>query len=159
MAHVAGTPTAEIIAIKFERFTNSPVYCPEGDIMTAARQQEIERRLEQSKRLLRGAADSTTTDRIGKMIGELENEKLLGLREVRFSQLTASSCEQIRSDLGDIEAGFLRRFLRYCFEDIVAANSVLNRFQVPREGRDDQEICGDRACSDLLRHLDDFWSR
>jgi hypothetical protein len=45
--------------------------------MTAARQQEIERRLEQSKRLLKGAADSTTTERIGRMIGELENEKLL----------------------------------------------------------------------------------
>jgi hypothetical protein len=45
--------------------------------MTAARQQEIERRLEQSKRLLKGAADSATTERIGKMIGELEKEKLL----------------------------------------------------------------------------------
>jgi hypothetical protein len=45
--------------------------------MTAAREQEIERRLEQSKRLLKGAVDSTTTDRIGKMIGQLENEKLL----------------------------------------------------------------------------------
>jgi hypothetical protein len=45
--------------------------------MTLVRQQEIERRLEQSKRLLKNAADSATTDRIGKMIGELENEKLL----------------------------------------------------------------------------------
>jgi hypothetical protein len=45
--------------------------------MTAARQHEIERRLEQSKRLLKGAADSATTDRIGKMIRELEIEKLL----------------------------------------------------------------------------------
>jgi hypothetical protein len=42
--------------------------------MTALREQEIERRLEQSKRLLRGAADPTTTERIGKMIGELERE-------------------------------------------------------------------------------------
>jgi hypothetical protein len=42
--------------------------------MTALREKEIERRLEQSKRLLRGAADPTTTERIGKMIGELEHE-------------------------------------------------------------------------------------
>jgi hypothetical protein len=42
--------------------------------MTVLRAQEIERRLEQSKRLLRGAADPTTTERIGKMIGELEQE-------------------------------------------------------------------------------------
>jgi hypothetical protein len=42
--------------------------------MTVLRKQEIERRLEQSKRLLRGAADPATTERIGKMIGELERE-------------------------------------------------------------------------------------
>jgi hypothetical protein len=45
--------------------------------MTASREQEIERRLEQSKRLLRGAADPTITERIGKIIGELEHEKQL----------------------------------------------------------------------------------
>jgi hypothetical protein len=44
--------------------------------MTALREQEI-CRLEQSKRLLKGAADPTTTERIGKMIGELEQEKQL----------------------------------------------------------------------------------
>jgi hypothetical protein len=42
--------------------------------MTALREQEIERRLEQSRRLLRGAADPMTTERIEKMIGELEQE-------------------------------------------------------------------------------------
>jgi hypothetical protein len=45
--------------------------------MTALREQEIERRLEQSKRLLKGAVDPTTTERIGRMIGELEQEKKL----------------------------------------------------------------------------------
>ena len=45
--------------------------------MTPLRDQEIERRLEQSKRLLKGAIDPTTTERIGKMIGELEQEKQL----------------------------------------------------------------------------------
>ena len=45
--------------------------------MTALREQEIERRLEQSKRLLRGAADPTTTERIGRLIDELEQEKQL----------------------------------------------------------------------------------
>jgi hypothetical protein len=76
MAYVAGAP-ATANRIRFERFTSSPVYCTEGDIMTDARQHEIERRLEQSKRMLKGAADSATTDRIGKMIRELEIEKLL----------------------------------------------------------------------------------
>jgi hypothetical protein len=45
--------------------------------MTALREQEIERRLEQSKPSLMGAADPTTTERIEKMIGELEQEKRL----------------------------------------------------------------------------------
>jgi hypothetical protein len=45
--------------------------------MTALREQEIERRLEQSKRLLRGAPDPTTIARIGRLIGELEQEKQL----------------------------------------------------------------------------------
>jgi hypothetical protein len=45
--------------------------------MTASREQEIERRLEQSKRLLNASADPTTTERIGKLIGELEQEKQL----------------------------------------------------------------------------------
>jgi hypothetical protein len=43
--------------------------------MTAFLEQEIERRLGQSKRLSRGAADPTITDRIGRLIGELEQEK------------------------------------------------------------------------------------
>jgi hypothetical protein len=42
--------------------------------MTAERGREIERRLEQSKRLLRVATDPTTSERIGRMIGELERE-------------------------------------------------------------------------------------
>jgi hypothetical protein len=45
--------------------------------MTRIREEEIERRLEQSRRLLRGAADPTTTERLYKMIGELEHEKQL----------------------------------------------------------------------------------
>jgi hypothetical protein len=48
-----------------------------GDMMTALREREIERRLEQSRRLLRGAADPTTTERIGNLIGELEQERRL----------------------------------------------------------------------------------
>jgi hypothetical protein len=42
--------------------------------MTDLRALEIARRLEQSKRLLKAAADPTTTERIDKMIGELEQE-------------------------------------------------------------------------------------
>ena len=42
--------------------------------MTALREQEIERPLEQSKRLLQGTVDPTTTERIGRLIGELEQE-------------------------------------------------------------------------------------
>jgi hypothetical protein len=45
--------------------------------MTALREQEIERRLEQSKRLLQGTVDPMTTERIGRLIGELEQEKRL----------------------------------------------------------------------------------
>jgi hypothetical protein len=63
--------------MRFERFAKSPVSSTEGYTTTALREQEIERRLEQSKRLLRGAADPATTERIGKMIGELEQEKQL----------------------------------------------------------------------------------
>jgi predicted transcriptional regulator of viral defense system len=60
---------------RFERFIRSPVYCAGGgDTMTALREQEIERRLEQSKRLLKGTVDPTTTERIGRLIGELEQE-------------------------------------------------------------------------------------
>jgi hypothetical protein len=40
-----------------------------------ARQEEIARRLEQSKRLLQGANDPKTTERIGKLIGDLEHEQ------------------------------------------------------------------------------------
>jgi hypothetical protein len=43
--------------------------------MTALPEREIERRLEQSKRLLRAAADLKTTERIGRLIGELEQEQ------------------------------------------------------------------------------------
>jgi hypothetical protein len=39
------------------------------------RKDELERRLEQSRRLLRGASDRTTSDRIGKLISELEREQ------------------------------------------------------------------------------------
>lgn len=41
-----------------------------------ARQEQIARRLEQSKRLLRGMNDSLTTARIGKLIGDLEHEQV-----------------------------------------------------------------------------------
>lgn len=40
-----------------------------------ARQEEIERRLEQSKRLLKGGNDPMTTARIDKLIGDLEQEQ------------------------------------------------------------------------------------
>ncbi len=40
-----------------------------------ARQEEIERRLEQSRRLLKEAADATTADRIGKFIDDLERHQ------------------------------------------------------------------------------------
>jgi hypothetical protein len=40
-----------------------------------ARQEQIAVRLEQSKRLLRGANHPATTQRIGKLIGELEREQ------------------------------------------------------------------------------------
>jgi hypothetical protein len=41
-----------------------------------ARQERIERRLEQSKRLLKGANDPRTTDRFGKLIECLEQEQV-----------------------------------------------------------------------------------
>jgi hypothetical protein len=41
------------------------------------RKEELERRLEQSRRLLRGAGDRTTCDRIGKLILDLEHEQEL----------------------------------------------------------------------------------
>jgi hypothetical protein len=40
-----------------------------------ARQEQIAVRLEQSKRLLRGANDPATAQRIGKLIGDLERER------------------------------------------------------------------------------------
>jgi hypothetical protein len=43
--------------------------------MTALRDREIERRLEQSRRLLAGAVDLQTTERIERLIGELEREQ------------------------------------------------------------------------------------
>jgi hypothetical protein len=43
--------------------------------MTDERDKEIERRLEQSKRLLRAVNDPSTCERIGRLIGELELEK------------------------------------------------------------------------------------
>ena len=42
--------------------------------MTALREHEIARRLEQSRRLLRGAVDPITAERFDKMIRELEQE-------------------------------------------------------------------------------------
>ena len=42
-----------------------------------SRKEELERRLEQSRRLLRSASDRMTCDRIGKLIGELEHEQKL----------------------------------------------------------------------------------
>jgi hypothetical protein len=42
-----------------------------------ARKEELERRLEQSRRLLRGAGDRVTCDRIGKLIVDLEHEQAL----------------------------------------------------------------------------------
>jgi hypothetical protein len=39
------------------------------------RREELERRLEQSRRLQRSAGDRTTSDRIGKLIDELEDEQ------------------------------------------------------------------------------------
>jgi hypothetical protein len=41
-----------------------------------ARQEQIALRLEQSKRLLRGTHDPTTTERIGKLISDLEHEQV-----------------------------------------------------------------------------------
>jgi hypothetical protein len=40
-----------------------------------ARQEQIALRLEQSKRLLQSALDPTTTERIGKLISDLEHEQ------------------------------------------------------------------------------------
>ena len=40
-----------------------------------ARQEQIARRLEQSRRLLLGASDATTAKRIGKLIDGLEHEQ------------------------------------------------------------------------------------
>ena len=40
-----------------------------------SRKAELERRLEQSRRLLKGAGDRTTSERIGKLIDELEREQ------------------------------------------------------------------------------------
>ena len=40
-----------------------------------ARQEQIARRLEQSKRLLRGASDTTTAKRICNLIDDLEHEQ------------------------------------------------------------------------------------
>ena len=42
-----------------------------------SRQQELERRLEQSRRLLRDVGDRTTCDRIDKLISDLEREQQL----------------------------------------------------------------------------------
>jgi hypothetical protein len=41
------------------------------------RKEELERRLKQSRRLLRGAGDRTTSERISKLIGDLEHEQQL----------------------------------------------------------------------------------
>ncbi len=41
------------------------------------RKDELERRLEQSKRLLKSTSDPTTADRIGVLIGDLERQQRL----------------------------------------------------------------------------------
>jgi hypothetical protein len=41
-----------------------------------ARQEEIERRLEQSRRLLKSASDPKTTARIDKLVADLEQEQV-----------------------------------------------------------------------------------
>jgi hypothetical protein len=41
------------------------------------RKEELERRLEQSRRLLRSASDTETSERIGRLIGDLEHEQQL----------------------------------------------------------------------------------
>jgi hypothetical protein len=41
-----------------------------------ARQEQIERRLEQSRRLLKEANDPSTNERIGKLIDDLEHEQV-----------------------------------------------------------------------------------
>lgn len=41
------------------------------------RQEQLDKRLEQSRRLLKLASDSTTVERIGQLIGDLENQKKL----------------------------------------------------------------------------------
>jgi hypothetical protein len=73
----ASNPLFEHDWNRFERFTRSHVHYAGGDTMTVLREQEIERRLEQSRRLLQGTVDPTTTERIGRLIGELEQEKRL----------------------------------------------------------------------------------
>jgi hypothetical protein len=40
------------------------------------RQEQIARRLEQARRLVQGANDVVTTERIKKLIGNLENEQM-----------------------------------------------------------------------------------
>jgi hypothetical protein len=45
-------------------------------MLDQARMEQIEHRLEQSRRLLRGASDPITTERIGKLIDELERERI-----------------------------------------------------------------------------------
>ena len=56
----------------------SHLLCTEGDRMFEnMRKEELERRLEQSRRLLRSASDDATSERIGKLIGDLEHEQQL----------------------------------------------------------------------------------
>jgi hypothetical protein len=45
------------------------------------RKEELERRLEQSRRLLRAVPDPATSERIGKLIGDLERERQRGIDE------------------------------------------------------------------------------
>jgi hypothetical protein len=40
-----------------------------------SRKERLERRLEQSRRLLKSATDKTTVERIGELIGDLEQEQ------------------------------------------------------------------------------------
>lgn len=43
----------------------------------ASRKEQLEKRLEQSRRLLKLAGDSTTAQRISQLIGELEDQQKL----------------------------------------------------------------------------------
>jgi hypothetical protein len=58
--------------------TASHIAITEGDRMSEhTRKKELERRLEQSRRLLHSVSDDVTRDRIARLIGDLEREQQL----------------------------------------------------------------------------------